>query len=772
MSCNNNNNIITSRFFLVFRNIIIQRRIFRDIESIYKELGEQSMKGKDIKLNDNLLVYLRYGRTEEFIRGMKRVIHIYPPDGGLIKQALVSCDQVAVEYLFREFRDKLILNLDFFTFKCMNVKTATLLIDFMNGSEDVKRKPIEHHVWSSCASYHAEKCNAAMLSLLCQHYSTICNGSHCRGVAYKSPPTKMVSQDCFFETLKICKQYQIYSPDDWDRVLLDAAKASNSAVVHYVLTFRKSHGILCDLFDIAAGNNLQLLDYLYQEHNIKYGQKGGAFISACFSGNMEIMKYLFETMPPSATVCYNHGLEIALYNSHMDVANYILDNQSSTIKAVDPETLTPSKWIVNYVGMEILSIELLERLVNHPNVTTMFNWMLGIAISARKQDIVQYLISLPKSDVSFDLEHALCQAASINDLENVKLVLEYNGFFPHTVDVLRECNDNEEIVEYIIQTVPSIQVDHEYLHRLISTGYPKTALLMLKYNRTNFETDLYNQPILQAAAAKGSKELIKQIISSITYPPDYYASTGLELLLKGCVSNQTTKQQQQNPLLLSTQDIIEMIDLCFSKSTTIPSRCYFPYSTACKLEDFEIFKHIFEMDTARVGVPSQLLEYAAFNNRLDIVKFINEQFPGQLSALSVYALESSATYGNLEMIHYLKDNGLPIPIPRNSVDGIIKGAAFCGNLDMINDIVQWFEKCYTLHNRANKKQKLECNFNFHLLVQKHHQMQAVKLIHQIYSDPKNKEFIAVTDDWTRLKKSAFEFGSLPLIDYLFNLKIK
>ncbi|GAM19357.1 hypothetical protein SAMD00019534_025320 [Acytostelium subglobosum LB1] len=98
------------------------------------------------------------------------------------------------------------------------------------------------------------------------------------------------------------------------------------------------------------------------------------------------------------------AMEAALKsNNHVDLVNYIL-------QLSQPQGPHDDDFILRYINPKIISIELIERLIDHPCFFCYFDQMLGDAIGAGKRDVIEYLMdneSIFQTDYRYAFQQAL-----------------------------------------------------------------------------------------------------------------------------------------------------------------------------------------------------------------------------------------------------------------------------------------------------------------------------------------------------------------------------
>ncbi|GAM17234.1 hypothetical protein SAMD00019534_004090 [Acytostelium subglobosum LB1] len=107
------------------------------------------------------------------------------------------------------------------------------------------------------------------------------------------------------------------------------------------------------------------------------------------------------------------GLDCALNTGHLDIVNYIMDYSKDR-----PITNTLE---INRVRDTILNMELLERLMAHPNIKCTFKDVLSDAINARNIEVIDMILF--NSRFNIDCQGALDTALFLSDFDTARKII-------------------------------------------------------------------------------------------------------------------------------------------------------------------------------------------------------------------------------------------------------------------------------------------------------------------------------------------------------------
>ncbi|GAM26899.1 hypothetical protein SAMD00019534_100740 [Acytostelium subglobosum LB1] len=254
-----------------------------------------------------------------------------------------------------------------------------------------------------------------------------------------------LTQPCSLDMLKLLDQEHQMTSGFQEQLILKAIELGITPVVHYfvdpwaanpnrkvdmgsktILTCCCKHGRL-EYFDMILPHVLNGLfanrsDYEYDDWSSDKGIKltglSGLFSIAIIHGHLHIAKRLHQLMRKyEGFNTLEHiisSIDMALIYGHLDMVNFILGIKPS--RQLDETTLC----LIDDVHPNILSVDLLKRLMAHPNLKCRFAKVLGEAIMIGdkqiKCDVIKWWQQTHHGMIETDYRYALSCALEVCDV--------------------------------------------------------------------------------------------------------------------------------------------------------------------------------------------------------------------------------------------------------------------------------------------------------------------------------------------------------------------
>ncbi|GAM24570.1 hypothetical protein SAMD00019534_077450 [Acytostelium subglobosum LB1] len=439
-------------FHLVFNDKKLGMRVMDQIGYIFKSLGleDEHIKGKDLLNKHCLNDYILYGATEWFIKAYSasNFANIAYMNDSLLEEAMAKCDPRAVNVLMAN--------------PYMSLKPDLLTSYF---------------VWnaSSCTSPEWERMFDEFVKITCQTAQLDISKSNLSLVKHPSFIRKLIESGTIFkqfkgrnsyieslerswlkekpwslEMLQLMMQHSLFAPKGQVRLLLKAIELGITPIVkHLVVDGNLIQQILDNPERSMCVTAEELIDHCCEQGRLEYlemllkvipqqtytatednSNEPGIglrqpFLSAAMNGHLAVAERLHAIILSYGPSDSSHAIDAitdVLSNGHLDMANFILNILSS-----NPERCAKDTRYIDVVHERILSIELIDRMLAHPNLKCRFNGVLGNAIASGNKEVINMLMgTLPETTpIKTNYREALEQAAKIGDVDMISRILEH-----------------------------------------------------------------------------------------------------------------------------------------------------------------------------------------------------------------------------------------------------------------------------------------------------------------------------------------------------------
>ncbi|GAM22254.1 hypothetical protein SAMD00019534_054290 [Acytostelium subglobosum LB1] len=136
-------------------------------------------------------------------------------------------------------------------------------------------------------------------------------------------------------------------------------------------------------------------------------------LQAISGGNLTMCNKMISINDATPRGYYFHLSEALQHNTNVDLVNFILN--------IEPQPEDTKQFKVNCINSEILSIELINRLEEHPSILCSFEMVLSEAIKAGKKDVI---LNDVDGKYSTDFMLAFKTALTCGDIDTAKAILK------------------------------------------------------------------------------------------------------------------------------------------------------------------------------------------------------------------------------------------------------------------------------------------------------------------------------------------------------------
>ncbi|GAM19442.1 hypothetical protein SAMD00019534_026170 [Acytostelium subglobosum LB1] len=436
-------------FHLVFRDRRIGMMIMGHVGHVHKctsNCQSPPIKGAQLLANNSLIDYIRYGTTEWFLKAYSM---IDPNSIGhntlLLNEAMIRCNTRVIDVLLANPNMSLPLNTE-------NKKTQLFSDQFINAVSQCT-----HPEWERVFDeYLMITAQTSPLSLSQKVWSKVSHPLFIRkliNVGVELPKLKLndvvmgnltkawlKDKPWALEMLKLLMERSLITCKTFIfQLLLKAIKFNATPVVQHLLEFVSNTQFLrnddtyCDII-LWCGmyGRVEHLDMLYKLDMVSLSSSDVqvslrvAFGQAAIGGHLAMAKLLHTfimSINPSGNIQYviDH-FHTVLANRHLDMLDFIL--------SIVPIT---EQVKIDTIHHRVLSVDLIERLLQHPNNNLRLGQVLASAIKGgnNNREVVEKLLMLlsgqPSTDhniVNYNYHPALKVAAEKGDLETITRLMD------------------------------------------------------------------------------------------------------------------------------------------------------------------------------------------------------------------------------------------------------------------------------------------------------------------------------------------------------------
>ncbi|GAM26932.1 hypothetical protein SAMD00019534_101070 [Acytostelium subglobosum LB1] len=295
----------------------------------------------------------------------------------------------------------------------------------------------------------------------------------------------------------------------------------------------------------------------------------------CIHGRLEylvsVLPMINERFPINHTSSFS-VVSSALVGGHMDIVNFILDNLSSSSSSTKD-----GMHLVNKIHYNIMSVELIDRLMAHPHITCKLANVMGAAVRFGNKPVIRKMMDLHSNKiVCTDYRYALDMAMRVLRLEHYKL--------------------SEEV---FLEITNNIQKGKTYMPSLILSK-------------------------LLGIASKKSLAAIKMVM-------DYYSRIGIDEINKLGISNFSSYISNS-----IHRDDIESVEYLIKLAKVETNDQYYQLIEFGPLSNASILSHCYDRGYISVDDKSeallQMVDNACCQGYLDIIKVVHQRCitPAQL----------------------------------------------------------------------------------------------------------------------------------------------
>ncbi|GAM19406.1 hypothetical protein SAMD00019534_025810 [Acytostelium subglobosum LB1] len=563
--------LMETAFHSVFNDPKLGNMVMEQIGRVHKSLGidsEYLIKGAQLIDKHCLMDYLKYGATEWFLKSFSPSNVVY--DSPLLDEALVRCDTRAVDVLMANPKLELIHDLRYFVSQTEPFSTLDFNETVMS---EIKHPSFLRKLIQS--GFKPSAIDSAM------NFAKIARSDD----GWLTKPWAV-------EMLELLTQHELLSNKLHTQLLYKSIELKQSQILQFYI---QSNQMPLSKLELEKGNMFITMCCTYgvEIDHLEAALKGLPFKQlarlwdqyinyAAENGHLAILQKILSYGSWCDRLASDKLFGLlpkVLQNGYLDVANFILSFPQSKISVA-----------INSIHHSIISIDLIDRLLTHPNVNCRFNRVLGSAVEAGNKEVINKLLGpLPaNSPIKTFYRYALQQAALVGDLDSIRRIMVIGG-------VKLSVDDLGALVDRVGQ--PNSLVTEDVIIELAKSN--------------SVEPQVERFSTLLTKVASSSLALVKLVTEGLS--KDMILTADVNAAIEACINRGDNE---------SLEIMIQLSKTVCLKGRPTERRVF----SAFKLESFNssALNHLFDhghisVDDAKSEALTELVDWACEEGKLDIL---------------------------------------------------------------------------------------------------------------------------------------------------------
>ncbi|GAM28180.1 hypothetical protein SAMD00019534_113560 [Acytostelium subglobosum LB1] len=423
---------MTLAFHMVFRDRRLGMIIMGMISEISKTVGikdQWRISGRALLEIDTLKEYIKFGATEWFIKSFNSISSIYPFNTRLLMSAITHAQSSILNVLLNN------TNMTMIDYKDNTRSLLSTLISTAQHSHPASWDQSFDTLRSITCRQKIPLVADNLLTLISNpaFLLKLLSSIQLIGHSIRSCPQYVDMKDPnALELTKIFRDHGLLNHHQLSIVLQKAVLHNNTQLIEYLIDIegRYSDGLL----GYCGDHNLKLLDWVLDNLRTRTEDVLNGYYDVVERGQLQTAKRIYEfTAKHIVEEIDKMGLyktaDDPLRDGHLELACYILGLPYVERSEEDRED---DEFCIREVHQSILSVDLLEKVMAHPELRCTFDYVLASAILTGKKDVIDMMMANKTGVFQNNYHYALGAAATVGNVDIATIIIDkhYHHCFP------------------------------------------------------------------------------------------------------------------------------------------------------------------------------------------------------------------------------------------------------------------------------------------------------------------------------------------------------